>query len=81
MEDKNPRLTLVARGSIIYTNIGNRACGLPLKLKVQFQLKLPSSSSSRRLLFAFVLLILLYFPDEFQAFQYESESAYRNRKF
>lgn len=36
---------------------------------------------SRRLLFVFPLSILLYFPDEFQAFQYESERAYRDRKF
>lgn len=28
MEDKNPRLTLIARGSIIYINIGSRANGL-----------------------------------------------------
>lgn len=31
MEDKNPRLTLIARGSIIYANVGSRACGLSLK--------------------------------------------------
>lgn len=31
---KNPRLTLLARGSTININIGNRACGLSLKLNV-----------------------------------------------
>lgn len=64
MEDKNPRLTLMTRGSIICINIGNRACGLS-PIIIQVLLFIPSSiGSSRRFFLTHLVTLNFNFPYE-----------------